>query len=213
MKIVNFGKLYEGEEPMSSKLHLSNLHSRLGVLGVLQKFILSLLLLNLPGHAIGNSFGPSFLHLGKESGLPSDLVFDIFQDTQGYIWISTDGGVSRFDGYFFENFSIADGLTDHEVLGVREDSKGRLWMMTLSGVPCFYKNGKFHNPENTLFLKRIGAKGFHSAFYEDQEMNLYLGYYDGSIVRIDSSDNVSQLPCTEMCHQNRKRLPLSSQPK
>ena len=37
-------------------------------------------------------------------GLPQSFVQEFFQDNKGYLWISTQDGVSRFNGYKFENF-------------------------------------------------------------------------------------------------------------
>lgn len=39
------------------------------------------------------------------SGLPANEIFDIVKDDSGYIWIATGKGLSRFDGYHFENFN------------------------------------------------------------------------------------------------------------
>ena len=40
-----------------------------------------------------------------EDGLPSSEVYYSFQDSKGYMWFATDAGVSRFNGYEFENFT------------------------------------------------------------------------------------------------------------
>ena len=37
-------------------------------------------------------------HLGVEDGLSNNYVTNITQDKQGYIWIATESGLSRFDG-------------------------------------------------------------------------------------------------------------------
>ncbi|TNE55574.1 MAG: hypothetical protein EP338_02040 [Bacteroidetes bacterium] len=34
-----------------------------------------------------------------EHGLPSNETYQVFQDSRGFIWIGTDRGVSRFNGY------------------------------------------------------------------------------------------------------------------
>ena len=39
------------------------------------------------------------------SGLPANEVSDLVKDKSGYIWIATEKGLSRFDGYHFENFN------------------------------------------------------------------------------------------------------------
>ncbi|MBQ9222993.1 MAG: response regulator [Prevotella sp.] len=47
-------------------------------------------------------------------GLPSNLVHDIAQDNQGYIWMATPNGLCRYDGYSFINFETI-GCGDNEV--------------------------------------------------------------------------------------------------
>lgn len=137
-----------------------------------------------------------FIHFGKSDGLPSDLIYGIFQDSKGYLWLSTDNGLSRFNGYEFENFNIEDGLTDMEIFGVHEDSNGRIWIRTLSGVPCYYQNGKFYNPTNKDFLKQIRPNGFLNSFIEDSLGNVYLGAYDGSVFKIDNAEVVTSSECS-----------------
>ncbi|MEN0004139.1 MAG: two-component regulator propeller domain-containing protein, partial [Bacteroidota bacterium] len=66
-----------------------------------------------------------YRHYTIDDGLPSSEVFDILQDRQGYIWLSTDNGISRFDGYAFRNFNSAEGLGDPVVFNIKEDQEGR----------------------------------------------------------------------------------------
>ena len=42
--------------------------------------------------------------LSLEQGLASSVVQDIIQDQQGYIWVATEDGLSRFDSYEFKNY-------------------------------------------------------------------------------------------------------------
>ena len=39
-----------------------------------------------------------FNHLDKNSGLPSDMVWKVFEDSKGFIWIDTHDGLTRWDG-------------------------------------------------------------------------------------------------------------------
>src|ERR1700716_4162882 len=48
-------------------------------------------------------------------GLLQDRVLKIKQDSRGFLWFCTAGGISRFDGYGFANFTTADGLPDRHV--------------------------------------------------------------------------------------------------
>jgi ligand-binding sensor domain-containing protein len=52
----------------------------------------------------------SFRHYTVEDGLPGSEVYKVFQDSKGFMWFSTNMGVSRFDGKVFRNFSTEDGL-------------------------------------------------------------------------------------------------------
>ena len=50
----------------------------------------------------------TYRYWGVRDGLAQSQVFKSFQDSYGYLWFSTNDGVSRFDGLRFENFSQAD---------------------------------------------------------------------------------------------------------
>lgn len=75
----------------------------------------------------------SFIGFNSRDGLPSSEVYDITQDDFGYIWFSTDKGISRYNGYEFENFDETDGLPEHVVFDFVKDNKGNIWCSTLSG--------------------------------------------------------------------------------
>lgn len=56
--------------------------------------------------------------LGLEDGLPQVQVYDMAQDPGGWIWIGTHGGVSRFDGGNFRNYTQRDGLEDNHTSAI-----------------------------------------------------------------------------------------------
>jgi signal transduction histidine kinase/ligand-binding sensor domain-containing protein len=66
-------------------------------------------------------------------GLANSTVTSIYQDTKGFIWFSTQEGLSRFDGYSFVNYDVRDGLGHQIVNDVAEDKQGRLWAATNGG--------------------------------------------------------------------------------
>ena len=88
----------------------------------------------------GQNSSPSFRHFTTEDGLPSSEVYNVIQDRKGNIWLGTDRGVTRFDGYEFRTFSYKDGLTDNTVFKLLEDKKGRIWMLTFSGRIFYFEN-------------------------------------------------------------------------
>jgi signal transduction histidine kinase/DNA-binding response OmpR family regulator/ligand-binding sensor domain-containing protein len=85
---------------------------------------------------IGHCFAQSnfrFEHYSTRDGLASEMVEHIVQDTLGFIWISYNGGISRFDGYEFKvyQFDSEDSLKspfDEEFWDeLSQDHHGRLW--------------------------------------------------------------------------------------
>ena len=55
-------------------------------------------------------------HLTIADGLPQNGINKITQDASGFFWFCTGGGLARFDGYDFTNFTTQDGLPYDKVL-------------------------------------------------------------------------------------------------
>ena len=53
-----------------------------------------------------------------QDGLPTSTVQDIAQTPDGYLWLSTTGGLARFDGVRFETFGLAQGLPSNRFQGM-----------------------------------------------------------------------------------------------
>ncbi|MFQ5509233.1 MAG: two-component regulator propeller domain-containing protein [Leptospirillia bacterium] len=65
----------------------------------------------------------------------ANYVFSLKLDTDGDLWIGTwGGGVSRFDGVTFTNFTEADGLSGNVVYAIDQAPDGALWFGTNHGV-------------------------------------------------------------------------------
>jgi len=120
--------------------------------------------------------------------LPSSETYTIIEDRSGYIWIGTDNGVARFDGYEFEVFDADDGLEDMVVFGIVEDDKGRIWISTHSGKIYFFKSGRFHPyvhsavVEKAKSLNRIGV-----LLDVTPDESLLLGFQYGGILKVNSA--------------------------
>ncbi len=60
-------------------------------------------------------------------GIAQSKIYSLIQDREGYLWMGTAAGASRFDGVVFNNFSIEHGLAPGSVRSVFQDSKGNIW--------------------------------------------------------------------------------------
>src|SRR4030095_302062 len=73
-----------------------------------------------------------------ENGLAHNRVKRIVQDSHGFLWFCTGGGLSRFDGSQFVTYSADDGLLAPSLNDVVETSDGVYWIATNSdGVVRF----------------------------------------------------------------------------
>jgi len=127
--------------------------------------------------ALAQNAEPVFRRYTVNDGLPSSMVYHALQDSKGYIWFATANGVSRFDGYRFENFDLQSGLVDNEVFEIYEDYKHRIWFIPLSGKLCYYENGKiFPYKYNDLIAKHTqNTRGpVKCSFYVDEHDFVYL---------------------------------------
>ena len=82
-------------------------------------------------------------------------MYAVEQDDRGYIWIATDAGVSRFDGYEFKNYTLDDGLPDTEIINFFKDSQGRIWLYTLNGKASYIRNDSIYTSENNRRLQGL----------------------------------------------------------
>lgn len=79
---------------------------------------------------------PYHYSLSEESGLPSSEVYQVKQDSFGFIWIGCDAGLYRYDGIRFKeyNFSKENGRSKSEL---KFDGRGRLWCQNFTGQIFF----------------------------------------------------------------------------
>ncbi len=80
---------------------------------------------------------PPLEHLSAADGLPSNNCFRVLQDSKGYIWVCTDNGLCKYDGYNFKNYSTKDGLPYNDIHYLFEDSHHRLWLCGYTTSFCY----------------------------------------------------------------------------
>jgi len=102
---------------------------------------------------------PPYVHFRGGEDIPSSETYHVIQDRQGFIWIASANGVSRFDGYEFKNFGMKDGLPDNVIHGLYEDYKGRIWFVSYSGLLSYYFEGKIYQYKYNYLMLRIFGGG------------------------------------------------------
>src|SRR5688572_10359752 len=104
-----------------------------------------------------------FDHWTTDDGLPQNTVSAILQTRDGYLWLTTAGGLVRFDGLRFTVFDKgnAKGLNSVRFSVLFEDAERTLWIGTEDGGLTRYRNGNFttFTTEHGLPHNRILALG------------------------------------------------------
>jgi hypothetical protein len=106
---------------------------------------------------LGISQNPYHITIDKTSGLPSNSVYDIFQDSKGFMWFATGKGLCRYDGNDFKIFT-ADFQTSKSGSCIAEDKYGRIWYANFDGFLYFVEKGnlKALPQETSLGYFRFG---------------------------------------------------------
>jgi signal transduction histidine kinase/ligand-binding sensor domain-containing protein/DNA-binding NarL/FixJ family response regulator len=80
-------------------------------------------------------------------GLPTSTVHDIVQTPDGYLWVATTGGLSRFDGVRFHTYGTADGLPSSRFTALLVMRDGTLWAATEDGWLCHWDGTRFSSSD------------------------------------------------------------------
>jgi PAS domain S-box-containing protein len=113
----------------------------------------------------------------QPQGLPQNTVFAILQTRDGYIWVGTKGGLSRFDGASFATFADRQ-LREGEIWALVEGDDSSLWVATYGTGLVRLKNGKV-----TTYTTKDGlTNDFVTTLCKDREGGIWIGT-DGGLSR------------------------------
>ncbi len=158
---------------------------------LIQYFVL-LFTLNLNGQPQQNLFTQYKFHrLNETHGLTNNVINDIIQDTLGQIWIATEEGLFRYQGFDFQRFTKdpnnSNYLHNNYVGALYLDKDNDVWIMTDDGVGKYsYKTDVITRFMPDELYGRI------TSMVIDEEGILYFGRNDGGIWRVEN-DSVSLL--------------------
>jgi signal transduction histidine kinase/ligand-binding sensor domain-containing protein len=118
----------------------------------------------------------------EKNGLPQNEVFAITQTSDGYLWLGTPSGLTRFDGTDFKLYEDKDipGLNGSKIVKLFEDSHGGLWIGTeAAGVLLVGRQGKV----STVLPAKGSVEGPLVGICEDGVGGIWLRMAKGQLYR------------------------------
>ena len=108
-----------------------------------------------------------FEYLARDNELPNSTApTSLAEDGEGFLWVGTQNGLARWDGYHFRSYkadpTVAGALPDNLVRQLRTDTRGRLWIATNSGGLARYDRNS-----DRFVTYTAGPNGLSSASLRD----------------------------------------------
>ena len=83
----------------------------------------------------------------KSDGLSGDLIYSLFEDREGNVWVATNGGLDRFRDLSVSTISVKQGLSTDNAWSVLAARNGTVWVGTGDGLNK-WSNGKISTIRN-----------------------------------------------------------------
>jgi len=180
-----FPRIYPGLKRLATNLSGMNL-LWLGMI---------LILLSVESHSQTNK-KYYFEQLNSLDGLSSNIVEDVFQDSDGFLWVCTKDGLNRYDGYSFKTFKPSlkqqNTFSSNKFTCIAEDQKGRLWIGTKNnGINIYNKStGKVRHISDDTTDPRLPSGNIIS-IHIDHDGNKWIGTSNYGILRLDSANRLT----------------------
>jgi signal transduction histidine kinase/ligand-binding sensor domain-containing protein/CheY-like chemotaxis protein/AraC-like DNA-binding protein len=145
--------------------------------------------------AISMASGWTFERITTQDGLSENHINGLFQDSRGFLWIGTNDGLNRYDGYQFKTYQMDAGdphsLQSNLIFDIIEDREGDLWIGTTDkgvyrydySLETFEKISDNQTGPSTI-SDRVNQLLLHGN-------NIIVGMYDGVVAIKPDGDHYS----------------------
>lgn len=125
-------------------------------------------------------------HYGIKNGLSQNYVNCVFQDAFGYIWVGTQDGLNKFDGYSFKVYkqdpNNKHSISHNFITGITASKDSSLWIVTNDGLEKYdHRSNLFQNILKNRPVKQSVYSTKIKSVYEDDENILWIRTIDGII--------------------------------
>lgn len=120
-----------------------------------------------------------FYHLTTEDGLSNNSVKTILRDSHGFLWIGTEFGLNRYDGYGFKTFlaqpNMPNSMTANNILGLQEDGLKNIWIDFGDSYAVYNSEKNNFITDINIILKKFSIKtNGNRKIYIDKKKNLFV---------------------------------------
>ena len=157
-------------------------------------FLLFYFFLSLSRSATGQANIPTFEKYTTDNGMSQDFINAIAQDSLGFLWIGTNDGLNKFDGYTFEIYTSNGppnrSLTSNQINSLAVGKNNQLWIGTNSGLNCLnmkagtIKKFSFKTPSNTNVSVPKVLTDSRGRVWFNYEFDTYINCYDPSTQKL-----------------------------
>lgn len=87
---------------------------------------------------------PHYIVLDQQNGLPNNTIYYTFQDSKGFVWLTTNSGLYKYDGVSYKNY-VSKKQTSLPGSEIYEDVYGRIWYVNFDGYLYYVENEQLKN--------------------------------------------------------------------
>ena len=138
-----------------------------------------------------------FKQLSTTEGLSNNSVRSIYRDNRGFLWVGTESGLNKYDGYSFQQYYQNNSdLLDDAISEIFEGPDDNVWIRTSSGYSIYnYKTGEFDNDYKPILDGlQIPSKNTAAIPGAISDCALYRYSYNTSAIRLITG--IHKIPST-----------------
>ena len=159
----------------------------------------------LPSRLYAQTSEMRFEHLSLQQGLSDGIVTCVLQDRKGFLWVGTEDGLNRYDGYRFivykQSPTRSHRLHSSHILSLYEDHQGVLWIGTEEGLHTYNRSTDRFTPHGTEENDPNGLKNHDiQVIYEDTTHRLWIGTGEGVYI-YDRAQQTFVRPFTHLANK------------